>query len=81
MNSSLAVPRVRIVPNGALAPPVTGEAIVVDDPGESGLRYDSTDDMWIFNWQTKEWPGTSYDIYITSFQTGQTNGPFPIQLR
>ena len=81
VDSSLAVPRVRIVSDGAPAPPVTGDAIVVDDPGESGLRYDSKTDMWIFNWQTKEYSETSYEIYITSFQTGQTNGPFQIQLR
>ena len=83
VDSSLAIPRVRIVATGALPPEVTEDAIIVDDPGKSGLRYDSTTDMWIFNWQTKEGftAGTTYNIWITSVQTGQTNGPFPIQLR
>ena len=81
VDSSLAVPRVRILPTGGDPPEVTGEAIVVEDPGESGLRYDSNTDMWIFNWQTKEYSETSYEIYITSFQTGQTNGPFEICLK
>jgi len=81
VDSSSAIPRVRIVPKDGTPPEVTEEPIVVEDPGESGLRYDSTDDMWIFNWQTKEYFETSYEIYITSFQTGQTNGPFEIWLK
>jgi hypothetical protein len=81
VDSSLAIPRVRIVSTGGASPEVTGEPIIVDDPGKSGLRYDSTTDMWIFNWQTKVFAPGTYDIYITSFHTGQTNGPFEIQLK
>ena len=81
VDSSLAIPRVRIVSTGDAPPEVTGEPIIVDDPGKSGLRYDSTTDMWIFNWQTKVFAPGTYDIYITSFQTGQANGPFEIQLK
>jgi len=81
VDSSLAIPRVRIVPTDAPPPPVTEDPITVDAPGKSGLRYDSANDMWIFNWQTKEYDPGIYNIYITSFQTGQINGPFPIQLR
>ena len=81
VDSSLAIPRVRILTTNNPSPDVTDDVIDVQDPGESGLRYDSNNDMWIFNWQTKEWPETSYEIYITSFQTGQTNGPFEIRLK
>ena len=81
VDSSLAIPRVRIVPAGDAPPVVTEVPVWEEDSGESGLRYDSTDDMWIFNWQTKECSDTKYEIYITSFQTGQTNGPFEIWLK
>jgi len=80
VDSSLANPRVRIVLVG-IVPPVTDDPIVVDDPGKSGLRYDSTTDMWIFNWHTKGWSPGTYWIWINSVQTGQSNGPFPVQLR
>jgi hypothetical protein len=80
LDSSAANPRVRIVAVGT-TPPVTDDPILVEDPGNSGLRYDSTDGMWIFNWQTKGSPVATYWIWITSVQTGQANGPFPILLK
>jgi hypothetical protein len=80
VDSSLANPRVRIVLVGVV-PPVTDDPIDVGDPGLSGLRYDSTTNMWIFNWQTKEFTAGTYWIWITSGLTGQINGPFPILLR
>ena len=59
------------------------DLIDVDCPGNSGYQYDWETNTWQFNWQTKELPnGTGdYQIWITSAQTGQVNGPFPIQLR
>ncbi|HEV2351790.1 MAG TPA: PxKF domain-containing protein [Terriglobia bacterium] len=58
-------------------------AILVDDAGSSGYQYDSTTNTWQFNWKTS--PSTvasgCYGITITSNQSGQTNGAFPIQLR
>jgi len=79
----VADPRVRIVDVGGDLPVNPSEPITVDAPGKSGLHYDSTTNMWIFNWQTKEGfiAGTTYNIWITSVQTGQANGPFPIQLK
>lgn len=53
----------------------------INDPGLSGLRYDSLTMTWQFNWQTKGLVAGQYDIYIKSNQTGQMNGPYPIQLR
>ena len=80
MDSSAADPEFQIVRvSGDL--PVAGDPIVVDYPGNSGLRYDIDTDMWIFNWQTKDWTAGVYNISITSVQTGQANGPFPIQLK
>ena len=83
VDSSLAIPRVRITfVDATPPPPVTDADILVNDPGKSGLRYDIGTDKWIFNWQTKEgFTAGTYWIWITSAQTGQINGPFPIQLR
>ena len=60
-----------------------GELVDTDDPGSSGLRYDSDTKTWQFNWQTKglnTGPG-EYNIWIASNLTGQVNGPFLIELR
>jgi len=60
----------------------TGDpAILVNDPGQSGLRYDSSTYMWIYNWQTKEELPGFYNIRIINDWTGQTFGPFLILLR
>ena len=65
-----------------IATTTEGEPITVNDPGSSGLRYDALTMTWQFNWQTTKGlqPGI-YNIRITSVQLGQTNGPFPIQLK
>ena len=84
VDSSLANPLVRIVKVGGVLPVDPDDDLIdVTDPGKSGLRYESTTKMWIFNWQTKEGftTSTTYEIWITSVQTGQVNGPFPIQLK
>jgi hypothetical protein len=58
-----------------------GEAIDLEDPGSSGLRYDTLTMTWQYNWQTKNRLAGWYAISITSGQTGQTNGSFLILLR
>ena len=67
-----------------MGPPVDGSDILEEEdaPGASGLRYDALTMTWQFNWQTaKSFTAGQYDIYIKSNQTGQTDGPFPIQLK
>ena len=73
VDSSQANPSIGISTEGA--------SIEVNDAGKSGLRYDSDTMTWVFNWQTKGLTAGIYSIRIISGQTGQTNGPFPIQLR
>jgi len=58
-----------------------GDAITLTDPGSSGLRYDTLTMTWQYNWQTKGLAAGTYNIRITSTQTGQTDGPFEILLR
>jgi hypothetical protein len=58
-----------------------GETITPEDPGMSGLRYDPDTMMWQFNWQTKGLSAGTYSIWIKCGETGQTDGPFNIQLR
>ncbi len=58
-----------------------GNPIIVNDPGSSGLRYDSDTMTWQFNWQTRGQTAGIYSIQIESGETGQINGPFPIQLK
>jgi len=55
--------------------------IVLNDPGSSGLRYDSLTKTWQYNWQTKGLAPGTYAIFIYSFLTDQADGPFPIQLK
>ena len=83
VDSSAANPSVEIKsveePNGE---PIEGALIEVDDPGSSGLRYDSDTKTWHFNWQTKDCGEAGlYYIWIINDWTGQTFGPFRIQLR
>ena len=61
--------------------PSYGDPITLNDPGSSGLRYDTLTMTWQYNWQTKGLTAGTYGIWVTSGQTGQTNGPFEIQLR
>ena len=60
-----------------------GDLISPEDPGSSGLRYNSETKTWQFNWQTKGLiTGIGeYNIWIASNLTGQVNGPFLIELR
>jgi hypothetical protein len=82
VDSSAANPQVIINPvtlgDGV---PVEGAPITVEDPGASGVRYDSLTMTWQSNWQTKGLSAGIYNIRVTRGQTEQTNGPFPIQLR
>jgi len=73
VNSSTAAPSITIT--------FGGNSIPVGDPGKSGLQYDTITNTWQFNWQTKGVAAGTYQIWITSAQTGQRNGPFAIQLR
>ena len=81
VDSSAAIPRVRITQVNNVPPPATEDPIEIEDPGKSGLRYDSSTDMWIFNWQTKGSTAGTYWIWVTSAQTGQMDGPYPILLK
>jgi len=82
VDSSAANPSVEIKPVTTTdTTPTEGVPITVNDPGSSGLRYDSTTQTWQFNWQTIGLSAGLYNIRITSGQTGQTDGPFPIKLR
>jgi hypothetical protein len=66
------------IPDPEDIPPIV---LNMNDPGASGLRYDSLTMTWQYNWQTKGWSAGQYVIFIQSNETGQNNGPFPIQLR
>ncbi len=79
VDSSAAEPSVKVLFKGTIEVPAD-ETILVEDPGESGYRYDSDKKIWQFNWQTKGLNAGSYEIWITSNQTGQVNGPFLIDL-
>ncbi len=79
VNSSAAAPSVRI--SATSCPGAAGTAIPLDDPGSSGLQYDDESNTWQFNWKTTELSAGCYAISIGSGQTGQIDGPFPIQLR
>jgi len=82
VDSSAANPSVMIKQVESNGTPVDGDPIVVDDPGSSGLRYDSGNKTWHFNWQTKDCGEAGlYNIWIINDWTGQTFGPIPIQLK
>jgi len=81
VDSSVANPSVKIRLVIAGTTPTEGDPITIDDPGSSGLRYDSLTMTWQFNWQTKSLTAGIYNIRIISGQTSQANGPFPVQLR
>jgi hypothetical protein len=80
VDSAAANPQVQIKLTGAGGGETDG-LIELNDPGSSGLRYDSLTMTWQYNWQTKGLSTGLYNIYIKSKQTGQVNGPFTIQLR
>lgn len=52
----------------------------INDPGNSGLRYNSSNMTWQFNWQTKNLQPGLYEIIISSGESGQKN-VYPILLR
>ena len=80
VESSAADPSVKVMFKGTTGE-FAEETIVVEDPGESGYRYHSDKKTWQFNWQTKGCASGRYEIWITSMQTGQINGPILIDLQ
>ena len=80
VDSSAAEPSVKVLFKGTIGAPVE-VPINVEDPGESGYRYHSDKKTWQFNWQTKNCGAGRYEIWITSIQTGQVNGPILIDLQ
>jgi hypothetical protein len=80
VNSASANPLISIYPYPCSGGADAVASITVNDAGSSGYQYDATTNTWQFNWQVKgNMPGC-YDIFIKSQQSGQTNGPFPIDV-
>ena len=80
VDSSAAEPSVKVLFKGTIDVPAE-VPIDVEDSGESGYRYHSDKKTWQFNWQTKSCGAGRYEIWITSMQTGQVNGPIIIDLQ
>jgi hypothetical protein len=80
VNSAGANPVVQISGPYTCGQSDTGNDITVSSAGASGYQYNSTSNTWQFNWQVKGNAPGCYNIYIVSGQTGQTTGPFPIQV-
>ena len=81
VNSSNANPVVQIYAAVGCGDTSTGDVLSIVASGNSGYQYDTTTNTWQFNWKTGGPIGAGcYVIYIKSQLTGQTNGPFPIQL-
>ena len=80
VESSAAGPSVKVIFKGTTEE-FPEETITVEDTGESGYRYHSGTKTWQFNWQTKSCEAGRYEIWITSMQTGQVNGPIMIDLQ
>jgi hypothetical protein len=51
-----------------------------DDPGSSGFQY-NTSFVHQYNWQTKNLPVGTYNVFVTSRENGQTSGPFVVILQ
>ena len=79
ISSASAAPSVKITPSLCGGP--EGVQVVLNDAGTSGYQYDASTSSWQFNWHTAGLSPGCYSISISSAQTAQTNGPFPIQLR
>jgi hypothetical protein len=65
--------------NGCTTTSPQVKLILQQDAGNSSFP-----NTWQFNWQTGQTPGMvagCYSIYITTRQTGQTDGPFLIQFK
>jgi Lactonase, 7-bladed beta-propeller len=59
----------------------TGDLLAIEAAGNSGYHYHSPSMTWQFNWKTGGGMDAGcYVICIKSELTGQTDGPFPIQL-
>jgi sugar lactone lactonase YvrE len=79
ISSASAAPSVKISPSSCGGS--EGVQVMLTDAGTSGYQYDAATSSWQFNWQTAGLAPGCYSISISSAQTGQTNGPFPVQLR
>ena len=80
VNSAAANPVVTIQGPYACGATDSAGTITVNDAGSSGYQYDPGSNGWQFNWQIKGNIVGCYDIYVTSQQSGQRNGPFPISV-
>ncbi|HEY6126791.1 MAG TPA: YDG domain-containing protein [Candidatus Acidoferrum sp.] len=80
VNSAAANPVVTIQGPYACGATDSAGTITVNDAGSSGYQYDPGSNGWQFNWQIKGNVVGCYDIYVTSQQSGQRNGPFPISV-
>jgi hypothetical protein len=80
VNSATANPVISIYGPYACGSASSTASITVNDAGSSGYQYDTTTNTWQFNWQVKGNVAGCYDIYVTSQQSGQKNGPFPISV-
>jgi hypothetical protein len=79
--SSMADPLIEIFPAAGCGNVSTGGSLAVEAAGNSGYKYHTPSNTWQFNWKTEGSIGPGcYVIYIKSQLTGQTDGPFPIQL-
>lgn len=81
VNSSNANPQVYISGPYACGGTDSVAEVLALSSGASGYQYDPTTNSWQFNWKTTGLNSGCYNINIKSVLTGQTTGPFPIQLR
>jgi YD repeat-containing protein len=58
----------------------SGDAIVLEDAGNSGYHYDRRTNTWQYNWKTRGLQAGVYSLFIKSALTGQVDGPFRIEL-
>jgi hypothetical protein len=81
VNSPTANPQVYIAGPYPCGGTGTVAEVLALSSGQSGYQYDPTTNTWQFNWKTTGLISGCYNINIKSVLTGQTTGPFPIQLR
>lgn len=81
VNSSTANPQVYISGPYPCGSADSIAEVLALSSGASGYQYDPTNNSWQFNWKTTGQNSGCYNINIKSVLTGQTTGPFPIQLR
>ncbi|MDE3199628.1 MAG: hypothetical protein KGN79_01810 [Acidobacteriota bacterium] len=80
VNSAGANPQIQISGPYACGGTDTAADITVSSAGASGYQYGGTTNTWQFNWQVKGNTPGCYNIYVVNGQTGQINGPFPINV-